>query len=254
MVKASSKPGIRNVPPPPDAAKASVYSRFIPREELSSFSAWSPGALSDAFATPATGARSGQGIGAAPEPAAASPGSQASAQAARQQGYQDGYRDGLVALEGFKQSFALQTTTQVGTLMQSVGEQLDALQQQMAQALAATATHLARQIVRSELTLRPELVAAVATEAVDTLLLSARHITLRVHPDEHTLVALGAAETLAARGVRLLSDVNITRGGCVVDSDLGVIDASIEARWRRAAAVLGQEPPWVEAASEGAPE
>jgi flagellar assembly protein FliH len=30
----------------------------------------------------------------------------------------------------------------------------------------------------------------------------------------------------------------------VVESDLGVIDASIEARWHRAAAALGQDVPW----------
>ena len=29
---------------PPPAAKSSVYARFIPREEVSSFAAWNPGA------------------------------------------------------------------------------------------------------------------------------------------------------------------------------------------------------------------
>jgi flagellar assembly protein FliH len=164
--------------------------------------------------------------------------------AARQQGYQDGYRDGLVALEGFKQSFAMQTATQVAALVRSTGEQLDGLQQQMAQALAGAAIELARQIVRSELTTRPELVASVSIEALDTLLLSARHITLRVHPDDHALVAAGATDDLAARGARLINDMGVTRGGCVVESDLGVIDASIEARWHRAAAALGQDVPW----------
>ena len=75
----------------------------------------------------------------------------------------------------------------------------------MAQALAAAATNLARQVVRSELQTRPELVARVAAEALDTLLLSARHITLRVHPDDQpTWSAEGAAEVLAARGGRIV--------------------------------------------------
>jgi hypothetical protein len=125
---------------------------------------------------------------------------------ARQSGYQDGYRDGLVALEGFKQSFAHQATLQVGQLVKSIGGQLDAMQQEMAEALAATALALARQIVRSELAARPESVAAVAQEALETLMLSARHITLRVHPDDQPLVAEGAGELLAARGARLVAD------------------------------------------------
>jgi flagellar assembly protein FliH len=169
--------------------------------------------------------------------------------AARSAGYQDGYRDGLVALEGFKQSFASQTTAQIGAIAQSYTQQLDALQQDMARALAVAATHLARQMVRSELVQRPELVAAVAQEAVETLLLSAHHITLRVHPDDHALVSEGAADVLAARGARLLSDGGVTRGGCVVESDIGVIDASLEARWRRAAASLGISDAWSGAAA-----
>jgi flagellar assembly protein FliH len=252
VVMTSSKNGFKNVPPPP--GKASVYARFIPREELGGFASWTPGALTEngepipdrrKTVRPATTAAPAPASAAAPDPAALQ-------RAARQQGYQDGYRDGLVALEGFKQSFAMQTATQVAALVRSTGEQLDVLQQEMAQALAGAAIELARQIVRSELEGRPELVATVATEALDTLLLSARHITLRVHPDDHALVAAGAADDLAARGARLISDVNVTRGGCIVESDLGVIDASIEARWHRAAAALGQNVAWDVSSGEAA--
>ena len=240
----SSKDRIRNLPPPATGAKTAMYARFIPREELRSFAAWSPGALTDSAPTHGAGLRragdkpSAGGAAASDDPAAL-------LHAARHEGYQAGYRDGLAALEAFKQSFALQTTQQVGALLDSVGNALDALQQRMAQALAATATELARQIVRGELTARPELVAAVAGEALDTLLLSARHIALRVHPNDLALVAQGAGEVLAARGARLLPDAAVTRGGCVVESDLGVIDAGIETRWRRAAAALGQDRTWV---------
>lgn len=217
-----------------DRPRAS-YARFIPREELSSFAAWAPGDFDEPPAAAAVG-----------DVASTAADVEAQVHAARQAGYQDGYRDGLVALEGFKQSFALQTTQRIGALLQSVGEQLDALQQQMASSLAVAATQLARQVVRAELSAQPQLVARVAQEALEAMLLSARHITLRVHPDDHEAVAQGAAEVLAARGARLLADAAITPGGCRVESDIGVIDAAIEARWRRAAAALGCELPWDE--------
>jgi flagellar assembly protein FliH len=35
-----------------------------------------------------------------------------------------------------------------------------------------------------------------------------------------------------------------------VESDIGVIDASIEARWRRAAAALGHEDEWAQPAPD----
>jgi flagellar assembly protein FliH len=236
-----SKPPLKNVPPP-NGAKPSVYARFIPREELGGFESWNPGSLSGGPAAASGVSRP------APEPEPAPVEDPAIAlRAARQSGYQDGYRDGLAALEGFKQSFAAQITAQVGTLTAAYGHQLDALQQDMARALAVSATHLARQIVRSELATRPELVAGVAQEALDTLLMSAHQITVRVHPDDHALVAQGAADVLAARGSRLLADNNIARGGCQVESDIGVIDASIAARWKKAVASLGCEETWTDA-------
>ena len=246
MTRSSSRQ--RNVPPPAGAgaagAKAAIYARFIPREELSSFAAWSPGDLAGAGPTPASPGA------AAAEPAATVDPVQQHAEAvkqARQSGYQDGYRDGLVALEGFKQSFAHQATLQVGQLVKAIGGQLDAMQQEMAEALAATALALARQIVRSELAVHPERVGAVAQEALETLMLSARHITLRVHPDDQPLIAEGAGELLAARGARLVADIGVARGGCVVESNIGLVDASIETRWRRAAASIGRDDPWLPA-------
>ena len=229
--------------PPPigsSGAKNSLHMRFIPREELDSFAAWQPGDLAGAGASPT--ASPGTATGA---PAVDPAGTVAEQlHLARQSGYQDGYRDGLVALEGFKQSFAHQTTLQVGTLIQSLGTQIDAMQQEMAEALIATALGLARQVVRSELGAQPDTVALVAREAIDTLLLNARHITLRAHPDDQALIAGGAADVIAARGVRLLADASVARGGCVVESNVGIVDAGIETRWRRAVAALGSEASW----------
>ena len=117
MTRSSSRQ--RNVPPPAGAgaagAKAAIYARFIPREELSSFAAWSPGDLSGAG--PATSSAAAQ---AEPTPPVDPVEQQAElVRQARQSGYQDGYRDGLVALEGFKQSFAHQATLQVGQLVKA---------------------------------------------------------------------------------------------------------------------------------------
>ena len=217
---------------------ASPHARFIPREELRSFAAWTPGAFGSA--TP-------KGT----QPAAADPGAQASLQAARQAGYQDGYRDGLVALDSFKQSYAAQATAQVGVLLRGFEQQFAVLEQQMAEALALAATALARQVVRGELAARPELVAAVAREAVGALLQSAQHIVVRVHPDDLPLVAQGAAEDLERRGARLVADAALARGGCVVESDIGSVDAGIERRWARAAQALGDESPLGAQAGEG---
>ena len=230
--------GAKNIASPNETTRASA--RFIPRESLSDVKAWCPGDLQGGPAPQSNIQR------AAEEPPKVDAAAQLAAHlnASRKVGYQDGYRDGLVALDGFKQSFAGQTAAKIGALVQSLADELGGLQQDMARTLAVAATHLARQIVRSELATSPALVAQVAQEAIDTLLLSAKHITLRVHPDDHPLVALGAGDVLAARGARLLADAAISRGGVLVESDIGVVDASLEARWRRAAASLGCDEAW----------
>jgi flagellar assembly protein FliH len=98
---------------------------------------------------------------------------------------------------------------------------------------------LARQVLRAELHQRPELVSAVAQEAVNAVMLSARHISVHVHPADLPLVAEGAEEALTARGARLHADPAIERGGVMVQSDVGAIDARIAERWALAAASLG---------------
>ncbi|MEW6706688.1 MAG: flagellar assembly protein FliH [Pseudomonadota bacterium] len=233
--------GPRNVPPPEGPAKpASAYSRFIPREELGSFASWTPNGFGAGAAQPQPG---GAGPEAPPAPPSAAE-IEARLHDARQAGYQDGYRDGLVALDSFKQSFAQQMAAQIGQLVHSFDAQFEALEQQMADALARTATQLARQVVRHELTANPQLVAAVAAEAVNAVLMSARHIRVHVNPQDQALVAEGAAEALQARGARLMASSDIARGGCLIESDVGSIDAQIETRWQAAASSLGQELRW----------
>ena len=253
MTTNSSKGGFRNVPPPQATGTGTPrantpYSRFIPREELGAFAAWSPHTLNSEL-DPAAPSADGAASAAAPE----TPAVQAQVAAARQAGYQDGYRDGLVALDSFKQSFAAQMASQLSPLLQAFGTQIDALEQQMAQAVAQAAVMLARRVVRAEIETRPEHVAEAATQAVNAVLQSARQIRVLVHPQDHALVAVGAAEALEARGARLLSQPGIERGGCLIESDLGQVDARIATRWRQAAAVLGSELPWDDGDAERRP-
>lgn len=233
-----SKPVFKNVPAPPGSKAGTPYTRFIPREELGDFECWQPGTFGGG------GSAGGSEAAATAAAPAAEPTHgewQAAIAAARQGGYQDGYRDGLVALENFKQSFAQQATSQIGALLDAFDAQFNQLDAQVAQAVSQTAVRLAQQVLRTELTQRPELVAKVAAEAVNAVMLSARHISVHVHPLDLPLVADGAEETLSARGARLHADPAIERGGVLVQSDVGAIDARLAARWAQAASALGSD-------------
>jgi flagellar assembly protein FliH len=243
MSSSNSKNGPRQVPPPPNSrAGTNAYTRFIPREELQGFASWMPDTFGDNPASqPPVRA-------AVPEPEAAPEAAieviQAQLNAARQDGYRDGYRDGLVALESFKQSFAQQLAGQFGLVLTNFDHELGELEQQIAASVARIATQLARQVVRSELGARPDLVVQVAIDAVNSVLMSARQITVYVHPDDQPAIAQGAGEVLAARGARLVGKPDIERGGVLIESDAGTVDARIGARWNQAVQALGTGVDW----------
>jgi flagellar assembly protein FliH len=167
---------------------------------------------------------------------------------ARQEGYQDGYRNGLAALESYKQGQAAQMAAymndQIGALAGDFYHRLESLEQQLAGRIAGVALELARQVVRTELRQSPELVVDVAEHALGALLASARQVLIRLNPEDHAMAQAHLSEMLAARGARLVPDAGVLRGGCVVESDIAVVDATVEARWARAAAALGYEAPW----------
>jgi flagellar assembly protein FliH len=236
VTSSSSKPPGREPPPAPGSRSTGAYARFIPREELQGFAAWAPESLVDEAAA-------ARDPDVDPATAVDLEGRLASA---RQAGYRDGYRDGLEALEAFKRSHAAQVSVQAGELLKAIDEGFQALEGLLAEAVAGTAVALARQVLRTELAAHPQRVARVASEAVAAVLGSARRIELHLHPDDLPLVAAAAAdaEALAARGARLVADASVARGGCLVESDLGRIDARIESRWSCAAAALGAEQPW----------
>lgn len=239
-----SRRALLNVPSPnPD--RGAAYARFIPREELGEFASWNP----DSF-----------GLDLAPEPEEpelppepAGPTADewmAQIEAARREGYETGYRDGMAGLEGFKKSHAEQMATQLTSFVRGLDAEFDTLHEQLAGAVTRVAVQLARQVLRSELQTAPEHIAHVAAEAVEAVLLSARHITVHVNPQDQPLVAAGAQEVLQARGARVVASASVARGGCRVESDAGAIDARIATRWAQAARALGSQQAWDDAEAD----
>ncbi|KQY86497.1 FliH/SctL family protein [Pelomonas sp. Root1444] len=245
----ATRPPPRQVPPPDrreGERRNNTYARFIPGEELQGARSWSFDNLGGAAApSPFTNAKQTPAASAPVEPPPApEPDLQELLHAARQTGYQDGYRDGMAALDAFKHSFALQISAQVGQLVKSFDAEMQALEGDMAQSVARIAVELARQVVHSELTQRPELIARVAHDAVEALQLSARHVRVRVHPDDFPLVQEGAGNELRAREAQLIPDAEVARGGVKVDADIASVDATIATRWQQAMSSIGQQSIW----------
>ncbi|MCE4554860.1 FliH/SctL family protein [Pelomonas cellulosilytica] len=243
----ASRPPPRQVPPPErrEGDRRGSYARFIPGEELQGARSWSLDNLGgNTAASPFAPTKPAAPPAPAEPPPPPEPDIHELLHTARQGGYQDGYRDGMAALDAFKQSFAQQISAQVGQLVKSFDAEMQALEGDMAQSVARIAVELARQVVRSELEQRPELIARVAHDAVEALQLSARHVRVRVHPDDFPLVQDGAGNELQAREAQLIPDAEVARGGVKVDADIASVDATIATRWQQAVSSIGQQSIW----------
>lgn len=80
---------------------------------------------------------------------------------------------------------------------------------------------VARRVVAQELDAHPERIRGVVRDAVERVRRAAR-VRVRVSPED--------SASLAELGLELVTDPEIERGGCVVESDLGEVDARVEVK------------------------
>jgi flagellar assembly protein FliH len=137
-------------------------------------------------------------------------------------GYAQGERAGIEA--GGKRAEAMlrrvaQTLTDLASLRETLIQQTE---RQMVQ-LAIT---IARRIVHREVSLDPELIAAMAHVALRKLGTSSP-ATIKLNPEDYTVVA-HEGERWGGGQVTVVPDPSVARGGCLVESEFGRIDASIE--------------------------
>jgi flagellar assembly protein FliH len=114
-------------------------------------------------------------------------------------------------------------------------------QQEWNRRLVELATAIASRVIRREVRSDVNITLTWVREALE-LGMASPTLELRLHPDDHQLLA-ERAEQLTARlakagTVRVIADDTIPRGGCRVHSDFGVIDQTVEAQLQRIAMEL----------------
>ncbi len=101
--------------------------------------------------------------------------------------------------------------------------------------LVELALAVARRIVSREIRMAPETVAGIVRQALNRLE-HADRITIRLNPDDLKLLSelsppLISGRAEAGRTV-LEADAGITRGGCLIETDSGEVDARIERQFQ----------------------
>ncbi|HSK10825.1 MAG TPA: FliH/SctL family protein [Vicinamibacterales bacterium] len=154
-------------------------------------------------------------------------------------GYEQGERAGLQA--GGERAEAMlrrlsQTLEELAALRREMIRQTERQMVQLALAIA-------KRIVRREIALDRDLTQAMVRLALDRLGDSTT-VTVRLHPDDFEAVGSGA-DRWERSHLSVVADRDVSRGGCLVESDFGFIDGSIEAQFQELARSLlaeeGQE-------------
>jgi flagellar assembly protein FliH len=159
-----------------------------------------------------------------------------------QQGFDHGFAEG--SKKGYEENvdLLLKKTAEFAELVNSLSEPFKNLDEEVEKELVQLAIGIATQIIRRELKLDPGQIIAAVREAINVLPLSSQKIHLHLHPEDADLVrsALAIDGTSTAWGI--IEDPLITRGGCIADTDVSHIDATVEHRLAAViATILGGE-------------
>lgn len=161
---------------------------------------------------------------------------------ARQEGYQAGHAEGYA--EG--QQKAAQEAQRLHALAGAFAAEVNQADVLISQQVLDLSLDLARAILKTALTVQPDLVLPIVREAVRYLPSLQQPALLYLHPDDAALVAGKMGTELDKTGWQIAPDAHLERGGCRVETASNQIDATLATRWQRLAAALGKESGWLE--------
>jgi len=159
-------------------------------------------------------------------------------EAARAEGYAEGLAAGRVEGE--------QACSRMKQLAESFSATLDNLDFRLADMVLELALDVARQVVAGELAARPERILDVVNLALKQMAETSREARLLLNPDDAALVRPHLDQVLDKNRLRIVEDVRIVRGGCLIETTQGDLDATLPARWRQVVQVLGSNRNWIE--------
>jgi len=150
---------------------------------------------------------------------------------AREEGYQAGFAEGR---------------QRISALLNAMEQALQQADQDIAQDLLDLSLEVARQMVQQTLKTNPEVLLNTIREAIASLPHFNQGAHLVLHPDDAAMVRASMGEQLSHTGWKIFEDALIERGGARVETAHSQIDATLENRWRRIVASIGQDSSWIQ--------
>ena len=163
----------------------------------------------------------------------------------RLRGYDEGHAEGLAQVQADNLALQQELTQTLTQLGQQFGQELTQAREALARQLLDLALDMAQAMLCQALELQPERLLALIDQALQELPLVRPPAVLRLHPQDLELVKAVRGSELQAAGWRLAADVQLARGGCLIETGDQQIDASLPARWQRLQHSLGRDGAWL---------
>lgn len=224
------------------------YSRFIPGEEIDAVEQWEFGSIDTAAQLLAAQVKAREVEETAEQ-----------TESQMQEVYQDGYAAGVEQgklqaqaevqhqMQAFTENQAQDAAARFTELFASAQRAQDEAEQAMAQGVLALSCELARQVLRHELSVNPQVVMPVLNEAIGLLGAEFKTAVVKLHTQDMAALGEQIQQDFAGLGLSLRVDPEVLQGGCLVESAGSVIDGTLQKRWQRAVATLGLSSVWEQA-------
>lgn len=203
----------------------------IPKKHLSSYQKWELGSFETNLVNNTNTAQLDESVDEIAKEAISLPTAEqieAIYQQAKNEGYQAGYQEG-------KQNATVEMETAIKhlqTLMVEFEEELQHIDQTVAQELLELAAEFARKIVTQSLELKPDLIIPIIQEAIQYLPSATQPLHIILHPEDATLVRIQLENQLSHSKWKIYENSQIERGGCKVEAGGCEIDATLASRWK----------------------
>jgi len=158
----------------------------------------------------------------------------------KEQGHADGYQQGYDA----GQAASAAEAARLAEAAQACAHALHHLETDVGQALISLAVSIAQQVVRSALQVDNEKILDVVQDILRATDGSQAILRLRVNRDDEALIRRYLSNDPSIQNWRVMADDSIERGGCIAETALGNIDATLQTRWQRIISALGESHPW----------
>ncbi len=165
----------------------------------------------------------------------------AGTQEGHQAGYAAGHDAGYAAGHAAGREQAQQEATRIQALANTCVGAIASVEEEMGQAILSLAVRIAQQVLRTTLDAQPEKMLDLIRDITHVDPDNESVLTLRVNPADLDLVQQYLESDAGLNHWRLLSDVAVERGGCLAETALGNIDATLKTRWQRVTSALGHD-------------